>query len=193
MSTLVSIRAFARIFLRTAIAAMSQVEASAGSRTRINVLKKVKINGQWKLCSAVAESSGRLKDRVRVNGHTEIHPEGVYYIEWRENNQRRRQAVPNRNEVLEHARLKALKLDARKAGIEVESPQPAPVPALMAPRSNLVSMGTRPASMDATQLGRAAGVILQGIESYLRELVGAEVKAQLTAVGIDTATLVGPC
>ena len=97
---------------------MLHSEASAGSRTRINVLKKVKINGQWKLCSVVTEASGRLKDRVRVNGRTEVHPEGMYFIEWRENNQRRRQAIPNRNGVLEHARLKALELDARKAGIE---------------------------------------------------------------------------
>src|SRR5258708_11022484 len=97
---------------------MLHSEASIGSRTRINVLKKVKINGQWKLCSVVTEASGRLKDRVRVKGRTEVQPEGVYFIEWRENNQRRRQAIPNRNGVLEHARLKALELDARKAGIE---------------------------------------------------------------------------
>jgi len=49
---------------------------------------------------------------------TEVHREGVYYIEWRENSRRLRQAIPNRNEVLDHARLKAVELDARKAGIE---------------------------------------------------------------------------
>src|SRR6266481_243850 len=48
--------------------------ASAGSRTRINILKKVKVKGQWKLCSVVPEASGRLKDRERVNGRTEVHP-----------------------------------------------------------------------------------------------------------------------
>lgn len=120
MSTLVS-TAVSSAHLREfhygrTIAAMSHSEASARSRTRINVLKKVKVHGQWKLCPVVIETSGRLKDRVRVKGRTELHSEGVYYIEWRENNQRRRQAIPNRTEVLEYARLKGLELDARKAG-----------------------------------------------------------------------------
>jgi hypothetical protein len=58
------------------------------SRTKVNVLKKVKVDGQWKLCPAVVEPDGKLKDRVQVNGHVEVHSEGVYYIEWRENGQR---------------------------------------------------------------------------------------------------------
>jgi hypothetical protein len=45
----------------------------------VNVLKKVRTNGGWKLCPVVRETNGRLPDRVRVNGRTEVHSEGVYY------------------------------------------------------------------------------------------------------------------
>jgi len=56
----------------------------AVSKSCVNVLKKVKVDGLWKFCPIVKEPNGRLKDRVRVNRQTEIHHEGVYYIEWRE-------------------------------------------------------------------------------------------------------------
>jgi hypothetical protein len=49
------------------------------SKKRVNVLKKVKAQGTWKLCPAVVEANGKLKDRVKVNGRVESHPEGVYY------------------------------------------------------------------------------------------------------------------
>jgi hypothetical protein len=62
------------------------------------------------------EANGRLRDKVRVNGHIETHDEGVYYIEWREDGQRRRKAIPNHAEVLYRARLKALELEARQVG-----------------------------------------------------------------------------
>jgi hypothetical protein len=78
------------------------------ARNKLNVLKKVKVDGQWKLCPAVLEADGKLKDRVQINGRAEVHNKGVYYIEWRENGRRLRQSVPNRNHVLERARLKAL-------------------------------------------------------------------------------------
>jgi hypothetical protein len=67
----------------------------------VNVLKKVRTNGGWKLCPVVREANGRLRDRVRVNGRTEVHSESVYYLEWREAGRRLREAVPNRAEVLE--------------------------------------------------------------------------------------------
>jgi len=63
------------------ITAMSQ--ATSAFSARVNVVKKVKVDGEWKFCPVVVESNGRLRDRVRVNGNTEIHPEGVYRIEWR--------------------------------------------------------------------------------------------------------------
>jgi hypothetical protein len=82
----------------------------------VNVLKKVRTNGGWKLCPVVREANGRLRDRVRVDGRTEVYGEGVYYLEWREDGRRRREAIPNPAEVLERARLKSLELEARRAG-----------------------------------------------------------------------------
>ena len=87
----------------------------------VNVLKKVRTNGGWKLCPVVREANGRLRDRVRVNGRTEVHSEGVYYLEWREAGRRLREAVPNHAEVLERARLKSLELEARRAGAALGS------------------------------------------------------------------------
>jgi hypothetical protein len=87
----------------------------------VNVLKKVNVKGTWKLCPIVRESNGRLKDKVRVHGRIEVHGEGVYYIEWREAGRRRREAIPNRAEVLERARLKSLELEARKSGVELDT------------------------------------------------------------------------
>jgi hypothetical protein len=81
------------------------------SKKRVNVLKKVKVQGTWKLCPAVVEANGKLRDRVKVNGHIESHPEGVYYLEWRENGKGVRESVRDKADVLSRARLKAL--DAR--------------------------------------------------------------------------------
>jgi hypothetical protein len=36
------------------------------ARNQVNVLKKVKVEGQWKLCPVVVESDGKLKDRVQI-------------------------------------------------------------------------------------------------------------------------------
>jgi hypothetical protein len=46
------------------------------SKKRVNVLKKVKVQGTWKLCPTVVEANGKLRERVKVNGHVEVHPEG---------------------------------------------------------------------------------------------------------------------
>lgn len=104
-----------------------------GSKKRVNILKKVKVNGVWKFCPVVAEANGRLKDKVRINGSVEVHLEGVYYLEWRENGRRMREAVPDKNNVLRLAQVKALELDSPDghttqrggAGNLVVMPQPA--------------------------------------------------------------------
>jgi hypothetical protein len=92
------------------------------------VLKKVRTNEGWKLCPAVRESNGRLRDRVRVNGRIEVHSEGVYYIEWREDGRRLREAIPNHAEVLERVRLKSLDLEARRAGVALDGIRTPKVP-----------------------------------------------------------------
>jgi hypothetical protein len=40
--------------------------------------QKNQVNGAWKLMPAVLEPNGRLKDKVRIGGSTEIHSEGTY-------------------------------------------------------------------------------------------------------------------
>lgn len=152
-----------------------------GARTKVNVLKKVKVDGKWMLCPVVVEPSGKLKDRVQVNGRAELHNEGVYYIEWREDGQRLRQSVPNRNHVLERARLKALELDARRAGIRTDDkPSPSPRPEA----TMITSFVSGAPSVEMSQISNAARVILRGIESYLQEIINASVRSQLAVLGI---------
>lgn len=91
-------------------------------RTAVNpvkVLKRIKARGRWILCQAVQDSNGRYNDRVRVEGKIEVHPEGRYYLEWRESGQRRREPVPSQGHVLDHARIKRLELEAAAAGIQL--------------------------------------------------------------------------
>lgn len=61
---------------------MSKRGNSYGSENRVNILKKIKVGKNWNLYPAVVEPNGKLRDKVRVRGKIEIHPEGFYYIEW---------------------------------------------------------------------------------------------------------------
>jgi integrase/recombinase XerD len=46
---------------------------------RVNLIKKkIKIDNAWRFAPVVPEANGRLKDRVRINGEIETHPEGAY-------------------------------------------------------------------------------------------------------------------
>ena len=47
------------------------------SENRVNILKKVKIGKTWNLYPAVVEPNGKLRDKVRVRGKIEVHPEGL--------------------------------------------------------------------------------------------------------------------
>ncbi len=96
---------------------MSKRGNSYGSENRVNILKKIKVGKNWNLYPAVVEPNGKLRDKVRVRGKIEIHPEGFYYIEWWQGG-RKREQVKDRAEVLDRARRKALELEANRAGIE---------------------------------------------------------------------------
>ena len=49
---------------------------------RVNILKKVRVGGVWKL-SAILERNGKIvRDHVLISGDDEHHPEGGYYLEW---------------------------------------------------------------------------------------------------------------
>jgi integrase/recombinase XerD len=96
---------------------MSKRGNGYGSDNRVNILKKIKIGKNWNLYPAVVELNGKLRDKVRVHGKVESHPEGYYYIEWWQDG-RKREQIKNRAEVVDRARRKAIELKANRAGIE---------------------------------------------------------------------------
>lgn len=92
---------------------------------RVNLIKKIKIGRAWRFAPAVPEANGRLKDKVLINGAVEVHPEGSYYIEWRERGKRRRE-VAVKDEAVDQARRKAVELRAVREGL-IAPPEPEPV------------------------------------------------------------------
>jgi len=101
---------------------MPRIASGYGAAHRVNILKKVRTETGWNLFPAVVEANGKLKDKVRVRGHIEIHPEGGYYLEWREGKSRVRQLVRDTADVLDLARKKRLELEATKAGVPLAEP-----------------------------------------------------------------------
>jgi integrase/recombinase XerD len=92
---------------------------------RVNLIKKIKIDNTWRFAPVVPEANGRLKDKVRVKGRIETHPEGAYYIEWRDRGRRCRVSVA-REDAIAEARRKAVELRAVRDGL-IAPPEPAPV------------------------------------------------------------------
>ena len=66
-------------------------------------------------------------DHVLIAGRDEHHPEGIYYLEWYEHGKRHRQAVADFATVAEAARLKAIEVEALKAGVMSRPAQPATI------------------------------------------------------------------
>lgn len=90
---------------------------------RVNILKYVKAGNSWRF-AAVVEIKGKLvRDHVRIADQDQHHPEGTYYLEWREHGKRHRKAVADFANVTEAARLKAIEMDALKAGV-ISRPSP---------------------------------------------------------------------
>jgi len=60
----------------------------------VNLTKRVQTAHGWRYCRVVLSANGRVKpDYVHVNGQEERHPEGAYYLEWREGAKRVRLSV----------------------------------------------------------------------------------------------------
>jgi integrase/recombinase XerD len=92
---------------------------------RVNVLKYIKVGTCWRF-AAVVENRGKVvRDHVLLAGQDEHHPEGTYYIEWYENGKRHRKAVADLAHVAEAARVKAIEVEALKAGVLVRPAQAA--------------------------------------------------------------------
>ena len=60
----------------------------------VNLTKRVQTPHGWRYCRVLLSANGRLRpDVVVVNGNEERHPEGAYYLEWREGSKRVRLSV----------------------------------------------------------------------------------------------------
>ncbi len=78
---------------------------------RVNILKKIKTDGQWKLVSIP-------KDR-HARSNWKALPEGLYFIEWYENGKRKRQAAgATTAQALEAARKRKHILEGRALGFD---------------------------------------------------------------------------
>ena len=101
---------------------------------RVKLLKQVKA-GRWKLATALFDSKGRVRrDRVRINGHDEAHPEGSYFIEWWDHGKRHREAAgADAQDAADKARVRQAELTAARHGII----PPAPVVEAAPPRTAL--------------------------------------------------------
>ncbi len=78
---------------------------------RVNTLKKIKTDGQWKLVSIPKDRHGRTNWKAL--------PEGLYFIEWYENGKRRRRAAGRTTaQALEAARKRKHILEGRALGFD---------------------------------------------------------------------------
>jgi len=60
----------------------------------VNLTKRVQTPRGWRYCCVLLSANGRVKpDLVVVNGKEERHPEGAYYLEWRDGRRRVRLSV----------------------------------------------------------------------------------------------------
>ncbi len=94
----------------------------------VNVTKRIETPSGSRYCPVVLNSSGRIKsDWVIVNGSQEKHPEGSYYLEWREKGQRKRLSVGKDAVVAFNSQVRKVKeLEARAEGLEVQLPKDDP-------------------------------------------------------------------
>ena len=95
---------------------------------RVNIIKYVKHAGRWRFAPVVRRPTGNIHwDHVLIDGTPQPHPEGKYFIEWREDGVRRRKSVGNiPSDILAEAQRQRALLDAKAAGIEVAESESKP-------------------------------------------------------------------
>lgn len=83
------------------------------------LLKQVKVGGKWRHARALFDTKFRVRrDRVRVSGKDELHPEGSYFIEWWDDGKRHLEPVgADAQDAAEQARIKQAELAAMRNGI----------------------------------------------------------------------------
>ena len=94
---------------------------------RVKILKYVKVGDAWRFANVVKRSGRIVRDHILITGCDEHHPEGSYYLEWYEHGKRHRKAVADFATVAEAARLKAIEVEALKAGVMSHPAQPATI------------------------------------------------------------------
>jgi integrase/recombinase XerD len=87
----------------------------------VNLTKRVKIDQGLRYCPVAQSVNGRVKpDIVEVNGKEERHPEGAYYLEWREGGKRVRLSVgKDAQDAAARRQRKEAELNALNNGVSV--------------------------------------------------------------------------
>ena len=94
---------------------------------RVKILKYVKVGDAWRFANVVKRSGRTVRDHVLIAGRDEHHSEGSYYLEWYEHSKRHRKTVADFATAAEEARLKAIEVEALKAGVVSRPLQPATI------------------------------------------------------------------
>lgn len=91
----------------------------------VNLTKRVQTPEGMRYCPIVLASNGRIRpDLVLVNGRPERHPEGAYYLEWREKGRRIRLSVgKDAQDAAARRQRKEAELNALNNGVSV-MPEP---------------------------------------------------------------------
>jgi integrase len=89
---------------------------------RVNLTKRVMVEGSLRYCPVVESALGRVKqDVVSVNGREERHPEGTYYIDYKVDGKRIRESVgTNAQEAAARRDQKQVELAAKNSGLVVQ-------------------------------------------------------------------------
>jgi integrase/recombinase XerD len=87
----------------------------------VNLTKRVQTANGLRYCPVVESANGRVKpDQVLVNDRQEKHPEGTYYLEWREKGKRVRLSVgKDAQEAAARRQRKQAELNAVESGVSV--------------------------------------------------------------------------
>jgi integrase len=87
----------------------------------VNVTKRVQTPQGLRYCPVVFSANGRIKpDAVVVTGTEERHPEGAYYLEWREGTKRIRLSVgKDASDASARRQRKEVELNARNNGLDI--------------------------------------------------------------------------
>jgi integrase/recombinase XerD len=87
--------------------------------SQVRIIKRVKFASGWQFATVARDAKDKPRwDYVLVGDTTEHHPEGSYYLDYRVNGRRTREAVgTDHHQVVDAAKRKGLELQAIKAGL----------------------------------------------------------------------------